>query len=119
MKTKNWVILIAVLLAMCAAASLWLLRDAQTASSVEIWSDGVLIDTWSLAVNQSITVGYDDGYNVISVKDGKVVLLALYRNTYIVTESTFDGTTYTIKTLGGKRFSVSVENGVAVMKEIA
>lgn len=60
-----------------------------------------------------------DGKTYVAIKDGKVVLLALYRNTYIATESTLDGTTYTVKTLGGKRFTVNIENGVAVMKEIA
>ncbi|MBQ7322997.1 MAG: InlB B-repeat-containing protein [Clostridia bacterium] len=78
-------------------------------------------ETPTVTVESQTTDGVKsaDGKTYIGVKDGKVVLLALYRNTYIVTESTLDGTTYTIKTLGGKRFTVSVENGVAVMKEIA
>ena len=74
MKTRNWILIFAVLLLVCGGLSLWLLRSGETASAVEIWSDGVLIDTWSLAVDQSITVGYGEGYNVVSVKNGKVAV---------------------------------------------
>ena len=74
MKTKIWVILLAVLLVVCGGLSFWLLGKGDAASSVEIWSDGVLIDTWSLRVDQSITVGYGDGYNVVTVKNGKVAV---------------------------------------------
>ena len=74
MKTKSWVMLLAVLLAMCVAASLWLLRSSQKASAVEVWSDGVLLATWSLDVDQSMTVGYGDDYNVVTVENGKVAV---------------------------------------------
>ena len=74
MKTKHYILLFAVLLVLCAGLSLWFLLPSDGASAVEIWSDGVLIDTWSLDVDQSITVGYGDGYNVVRVKNGKVAV---------------------------------------------
>ena len=74
MKTRNWIWIFAVLLLVCGALSVWFLRDTEGASAVELWSDGVLIDTWSLRVDQSITVDYGDGYNVVSVKNGKVAV---------------------------------------------
>ena len=74
MKTKYFVAIFAVILALCIGLSLFFLMPRGNASAVEIWSDGVLIDTWSLDVNQSITVGYADGYNVVTVKDGKVAV---------------------------------------------
>ena len=74
MKTKHYIVIFAVLLALCAGLSLWFLLPGEDAAMVEIWSDGVLIDTWSLAVDQSITVAYGDGYNVVQVKNGKVAV---------------------------------------------
>ena len=74
MKTKYFIVIFAVVLALCAVLSFLFLMPRGEASAVEIWSDGVLIDTWSLAVNQSITVGYEDGYNVVTIKGGKVAV---------------------------------------------
>ena len=74
MKTKMWIGIFAAVLAVCLGLSLWLLMPKSDAEFVEIWSDGVLIDTWSLGVNQSLTVGYADGYNVVTVKGGKVAV---------------------------------------------
>ena len=74
MKNRYWIALFAVLLLICCGLSVWLFGRQDTASAVEIWSDGVLIDTWPLAVNQSITVAYGDGYNVVTVKGGKVAV---------------------------------------------
>ena len=74
MKTKHYILIFAALLVLCVGLSLLFLTPRGEASAVEIWSDGVLIDTWSLAVNQSITVGYEDGYNVVTVKGGKVAV---------------------------------------------
>ena len=74
MKSKYYIVIFAVVLALCAVVSFLFLMPRGEASAVEIWSDGVLIDTWSLAVNQSITVGYEDGYNVVTVKGGKVAV---------------------------------------------
>jgi len=73
-KTKIWIGIFAALLLICAGLSIWFLMPGEDAAMVEIWSDGVLIDTWSLAVDQSITVGYADAYNVVSVKNGKVAV---------------------------------------------
>ena len=74
MKTKGWILVIGLLLALCIGLSIWFLLPRGVANAVEIWSDGVLIDTWPLAVNQSITVAYGDGYNVVTVKGGKVAV---------------------------------------------
>ena len=74
MKTRGWILVLAVILAACIGLSIWFLKPRGGASAVEIWSDGVLIDTWSLSVPQSLTVGYADGYNVVTVKNGKVAV---------------------------------------------
>ena len=74
MKTKHFIVIFAVILVVCAGLSLWLFMPGEDAAMVEIWSDGVLIDTWSLAVNQSITIDYDGGYNVVTIQNGKVAV---------------------------------------------
>ena len=74
MKTKNWVILLVVLLAVCGGLSLWLLGDAQTASSVEVWSDGELLYTLPLSVPRQITVESAYGTNVVTVENGAVAV---------------------------------------------
>lgn len=70
MKTKHWILIIAVLAAICVAASLPLLFGEE-ASYAEITSHGKLIKTVSLAIDQEFTV---DGHNTITVRDGKIAV---------------------------------------------
>ena len=73
MKTKVWIGIIAGILVVCGALSLWLLRPTQ-AKTVEVWSEGKLVQTLSLAEDQTLTVETETGRNVITVKDGKVAV---------------------------------------------
>ena len=73
MKTKIWIGLIAILLVICGALSLWLLRPSQ-AAAVEIWSEGALLQTLSLQEEQSVTVKTETGTNTVTVRDGKVAV---------------------------------------------
>ena len=70
MKTKHWILIFAVLAAVCVAASLPLLFGEE-ASYAEITSHGKLIKTVSLAIDQEFTV---DGHNTITVRDGKIAV---------------------------------------------
>ena len=74
MKTKYWILILALLLVVCGVVSMLLLRSGEAESAVEVWSDGVLLTTMPLAVPDSLTVGYADGYNVVTVKNGKVAV---------------------------------------------
>ena len=74
MKTRNWIWIFAVLLLICAGLSAWLLMPSEKAYAVEVWSDGVLVDTLPLNVSQSLTVDTPSGYNRVTVKDGKVAV---------------------------------------------
>ena len=74
MKTKNWILILALLLVVCGVLSIVLLRGAEGASAVEVWSDGVLLDTLPLTIPQSLTVESSYGCNVVTVKDGKVAV---------------------------------------------
>ena len=70
MKTKYWVLGFAVLAVVCALLSLPLLFGEE-ASYAEIYSDGVLVKTVSLAVDQEFTV---DGHNTVTVSGGKIAV---------------------------------------------
>lgn len=71
MKTKLWIILIAVVAVICLGLSLWLLRDTD-AKAVEIWSDDKLVQTLSLAVDQEVEIVSKNGANTVTVREGKV-----------------------------------------------
>ena len=73
MKTKTWVILLSVLLAVCLGLSLWLLRPQQ-AGYAQVWSDGKLIHTLDLQVDRVVEVKNDSGSNRIEVRDGKIAM---------------------------------------------
>lgn len=74
MKTRTWVILLSVLLAVCMGLSLWLLVPGENAERAEIWSEGELLYTLDLRVDQTKTVVSGNGTNVITVKDGKIAV---------------------------------------------
>jgi len=73
MKTKLWIGILAMVLAVCLGLSLWLLRPTQ-ASAVEVWSEGTLIKTMALSADQTFTVKTEKGSNVVTVQDGKVAV---------------------------------------------
>lgn len=74
MKTKGWIALFALLLTLCAGLSLWLFLPGQDAAFVEVRSEGKLLYTLPLSVNQRIEVVSSSGTNVVTVKDGKVAV---------------------------------------------
>ena len=75
MKTKYWVVLLAALLLICTVLSVVFLRPGQ-AQQAEIWSDGKLIKTVLLGVDQEFTVESADGVNTVTVRDGKIAVTA-------------------------------------------
>ena len=73
MKTKYWIFLIGVILLLCTALSVLFMQDKQ-AHSAEVYSDGMLLYTLDLHINQERTVDSEHGINVITVKDGAVAV---------------------------------------------
>lgn len=73
MKTKFWIIGLAVLLIVCAGLSIWLLRPTE-AASVEVWAEGKLLRTLSLSEDTSFTIISDTSTNTIEVKNGKIAV---------------------------------------------
>ena len=76
MKTNSWIIILAVLLVGSALACIPLL-NAETASRAQITSDGEIIATVELLIDQEFTVeSKDGGSNTVTVKDGAIAVTA-------------------------------------------
>ena len=73
MKTKYWIALLAALVLVCLGLSL-LLSGGEDAARAGIVSNGKTIRIVDLKVDQTFTVETEDGYNVITVKDGKIAV---------------------------------------------
>ena len=73
MKTKYWIAVMAFLLALSLGLSL-LTLGGEDATRAEITSEGKLIRTVDLSVDQQFTIRTEDGYNVVTVKDGKIAV---------------------------------------------
>ena len=70
MKTRNWLILFAAVILLCLGA-MFFLSPVQDAAFAQIYSQGELITTVSLAVDQEINI---EGHNTVTVKDGKIAV---------------------------------------------
>ena len=75
MKTKYWIALLAAVLLLCGGLSVVFLHPGQ-AQQAEIWSDGKLVKTVLLSVDQEFTVEGADGFNTVTVRGGKIAVTA-------------------------------------------
>ena len=73
MKTRWWLLILAMLLVVCAVLSIVFLRP-NDADFVQVYSDGELLYTLNLSQNQTRTVNGPYGTNVITIQDGKVAV---------------------------------------------
>ena len=73
MKTKYWIAIFGFLLVLCLGVSL-LTLSGEDASRATITSNGKLVRTVDLSVDQQFTIHSADGYNVITVADGKIAV---------------------------------------------
>ncbi len=73
MKTKYWIALLAAVGIICAGLSLFAFRG-ETASRAQIVSNGRVVRTVDLSVDQEFTVETESGYNIVTVQDGKIAV---------------------------------------------
>ena len=74
MKTRTWILLLSALLGVCLGLSVFLLRPRE-ADFAEISSQGQVIRTVNLRTDQEFTVTTPEGgYNVVTVRDGKIAV---------------------------------------------
>ena len=74
LKTKYWIALLSVLLFLCLLISGLTLGNGEAAARARITSDGEVVGTVDLFVDQEFTVETGGGYNVVTVKDGKIAV---------------------------------------------
>ena len=73
MKTKFWIAILALTVLLCLGLTL-LTMGGEEASRAKITSDGKLLRIVDLAIDQEFTVETTDGYNVVTVRDGKIAV---------------------------------------------
>ena len=75
MKTKYWILALALVLVVSAAGGFYLLNSNQDAAFAVILSNGETIRTVSLHMDQEFTVtAPNGGENTVTVKDGKIAV---------------------------------------------
>ena len=74
MKTKYWIALLSVALFLCFVVSYLTLGTGADAARAKITSEGKILRTVDLSIDQQFTVETDSGYNVVTVKDGKIAV---------------------------------------------
>ena len=75
MKTKYWIMLLALVLLASGVGGFFLLNSGGEAAFAEIYSDGELVKTVSLHMDQEFAVSAPGGgENVITVKDGAIAV---------------------------------------------
>ena len=75
MKSKTWFLALALLLAVCLGLSLFLMMPGEDARYARIYSQGTLLRTVDLLVDQEFTVDTPGGgHNVVTVRDGKIAV---------------------------------------------
>ena len=73
MKTKTWILVFALILIVCFGDSFILLSPGEASTHADITSQGKVIKTVDLRIDQVFTVETDNGgYNVVTVQDGKI-----------------------------------------------
>ncbi len=73
LKTKHWIFLLGGVVAVCLALSAVFLGGSD-ADFVQVYSDGKLLYTLALGIDQQKTVQSKYGTNVITVKEGKIAV---------------------------------------------
>lgn len=75
MKTKSWIFLLSLLLLLSAVLSVFLLRPGESARFAEVLSDGRVVKTVDLDIDQSFTItAPNGGGNTLTVRDGRIAV---------------------------------------------
>ena len=75
MKTRTWVLIIGIVLAVCLGLSVFLLSPKEASTHAEIISDGAWIKTVDLRIDQEFTVtSSSGGTNLVTIRDGAIAV---------------------------------------------
>jgi len=74
-KTKSWIMVLSAVFMVCVLLSALLFRSGQPASRAYIYSDGELVRTVVLSVDQEFTIpAPDGGSNTVTVRGGAIAV---------------------------------------------
>ena len=74
MKTKYWILLFSFLLIVCLGAGIFLMMPGEAATHARIVSDGKVLHTVDLRIDQEFEITNGNGRNTVTVKDGKIAV---------------------------------------------
>ena len=75
MKTRSWIVIFSVILAVCLGASFYFFSPGEASTHAEIARQGQVVKTVDLRIDQEFTVDSENGgYNTVTVKDGKIAV---------------------------------------------
>ena len=72
MKTKYWIAIFALLLAVCLGVGIFLLMPGADTTHAQIISDGRVLRTVDLRIDQELEIENGSGRNTVTVRDGKI-----------------------------------------------
>ena len=72
MKTKYWIVLFSLVLILCLGLGIYLMLPGEDATHAQILSDGNVIQTVDLRLDQSFEIVNGSGRNTVTVKNGKI-----------------------------------------------
>ena len=74
-KTGKWIALIGLVLVLCVGLSVWFLMPRTASTHAQILSDGQILRTCDLRLDQEFTVpSPNGGSNVITIRDGRIAV---------------------------------------------
>ena len=75
MRSWKWIAILGILLIICMVSGYFLLSGNPDADTAQIISDGQIVRTVSLQMDQEFTIkAKNGGYNVVTVQDGKIAV---------------------------------------------
>ena len=74
MTNKYWIVLLSAVLVLCIGSSFLLFSPGENAARAEIRSEGKLLRTIDLHIDQEFEIATATGRNVVTVKDGKIAV---------------------------------------------
>ncbi len=74
MKNRTWMILIGAVLLLSVGLSVLVFLPGKEATQAEIRLDGKVYKTLDLRVDQQVRVETEDGYNIVTVENGKIAV---------------------------------------------
>ena len=74
MKTRTWILIFALVFLVCLGTGFYFLAPGESSTHAEITSLGQVVKTVDLRIDQEFTVENGNGYNLITVKEGKIAV---------------------------------------------